>query len=123
MNEKDRERALRFGAYIKSLRQAQGKSQQEVATKCGYTSRAAISSLEKGKNDLAFDKLPLLAQALGVDPVDLFSVYADDEAETAETQPQIEAIKGMLYDLSPVQLQQVAAIVKVMRDQDKGGAV
>lgn len=120
MNEKDKERAQRFGAYIRALREAQGKSQQEVATACGYTSRAAISSVEKGKNDIAFDRLPLLAHSLGVEPKELFEVYANDKATDTERRAQVETIRQALNTLTPEQLQQVAAIVRVMIAQNGG---
>lgn len=36
MTEQEKERARRFGAYIRQLRVARGMTQQELATKCGY---------------------------------------------------------------------------------------
>ena len=122
MTDKERERAQRFGAYIKSLRMARGMTQQELADKCGYSHRATVSAVEKGKNDIAFDKLPAVSAALGVDAKELFNAYDFERAGISPTAPQIEAIKSMLLDLTPSQLDQITAIVKVMRDQDKGGA-
>lgn len=119
MTEKDKERAQRFGAYVRALRIAHGMTQQALATRCGYTSRQAITRLEKGNNDIAFDRLPALADALGVSPGELFNAYDYERADASlETSPQIEAIKSMLTDLTPGQLEQVAAIIKVMRGQN-----
>ena len=123
MTEKDRERAQRFGAYIKALRTARGMTQQELSTKCGYSHRAAISQLEAGKNDIAFDRLPSLSSALGVEPQELLDVYAGTTGRGNENLARLEAVKSMLNDLTPSQLEQVAAIVKVMYSQNKGGAV
>ena len=123
MNELDRERAQRFGAYIRALRTARGMTQQEVADKCGYTARAAISQLEAGKNDIAFDRLPALSSALGVEPQELFEVYAGTTGKDNDNAVRLEAVKSMLNELTPLQLEQVAAIVKVMYSQNKGGAV
>lgn len=123
MTEKDRERAQRFGAYIKALRTARGMTQQELSTKCGYSHRAAISQLEAGKNDIAFDRLPSLSSALGVEPQELLDVYAGTTGRGNENLAHLEAVKSMLNDLTPSQLEQVAAIVKVMYSQNKGGAV
>lgn len=122
MTEKERERARRFGAYIKALRIAHGMTQDELARKCGYTHRATISGLEKGNYDIAFDRLPAMSAALGVEPQELFEAYAFDLESTGhENTEQIEAIKSMLKGLTPEQLQQVAAIIKVMRAQNDGG--
>lgn len=123
MTDKEKERAQRFGAYIRNLRIARGMTQQELADRCGYSHRATVSAVEKGKNDIAFDKLPALSAALGVDAKELFNAYDFERAGTTATAPQIDAIKSMLTDLTPSQLDQVTAIVKVMHDQNKGGAV
>lgn len=121
MTDKEKERARRFGAYIKELRTARGMTQDELAKKCGYSNRAAISSVEKGKNDIALDRVPAFADALGVTPSQLFNAYDYERADASlETSPQIEAIKSMLTELTPSQLEQVTAIVKVMRDQNGG---
>ena len=121
MTEQDKKRALRFGAYIKALRTARGMTQQELSTKCGYSHRAAISQLEKGKNDIAFDKLPALSSALGVEPQELFEAYAGTTDKEKDNITQIDAVKSMLSGLTSEQLEQVAAIVRVMNAQNNGG--
>ena len=65
MNE---DRLLRFGSYIRLLREAEGLSQEELAKKSGFAGRAAISAIEKGKNNISIDKLPDLARALHTTP-------------------------------------------------------
>jgi len=52
---------IRFGAYIKKLREIEGLSQEELAKRSGFAGRAAISAIEKGKNNISIDKLPSLA--------------------------------------------------------------
>ena len=122
MTEQEKERARRFGAYIKALRLARGMTQDELAQKCGYTHRATISGLEKGKYDMAFDRLPAMSAALGVEAQELFEAYAYDLDSTGhENGEQIEAIKSMLNGLTSEQLQQVAAIIKVMHAQNEEG--
>lgn len=122
MNEKDKERAARFGAYIRALRLARGYTQAELGAKCGYTSRAAINQIEKGRNDIAFDRLPALSDALGVDPKTLFDVYANGDASAtdADKLATLETIRALLADLTAEQLAQVLAIVKVMHEQNTG---
>lgn len=123
MNEQDKDRARRFGAFIKELRTARGMTQSELSEAVGYSHRAAVSQLEKGKNDIAFDKLPALSAALGIEPHELFEVYAGTTGKDTNSLAQLEAVKGMLADLTPSQLEQVAAIVRVMQAQNKGGVL
>lgn len=122
MNKKDKERAARFGAYIRALRLARGLTQAELGAKCGYTSRAAINRIEKGLNDIAFDRLPALSDALGVEPTALFDAYtnAPETGTDADKLATLETIRACLADLTPEQLAQVLAIVKVMQTQNEG---
>ena len=62
------ERLQRFGAYIRLLRESEGMSQEELAKKSGFAGRAAISAIEKGKNNISIEKLPDLAKALHTTP-------------------------------------------------------
>ena len=121
MTEKDKECAQRLGAYIRALRIARGMTQEELSAAVGYTHRAAVSQLENGKNDIAFDKLPALSAALGVEPTELFEAYAGTTKDNQDN-AQLEAVKGMLSGLTPAQLEQITAILKVMHAQNKGGA-
>lgn len=123
MTEQDKERARRFGEYIRALRKARGLTQDELSKALGYTHRAAVSQLEKGKNDIAFDRLPALSAALGVEPQELLTAYAGTTDKDTNNLAQIEAVKGMLKDLTPAQLDQITAIIRVMQDQNKGGVL
>ena len=63
-----------FGEYVRYLRQKKGWSQEELATKCGYTSgtrKSTIHKIEAGKSDLSASKIKTLASVLGVSPADL----------------------------------------------------
>lgn len=57
-----------MGLRIKYKRTEAGLSQQELADKCGFQTRSAISMVESGKRDITRDKIILIAQALGVSP-------------------------------------------------------
>lgn len=74
MNE---ERLKRFGAYIRLLREAEGMSQEELAKKSGFAGRAAISALEKGKNNISIERLPDLAIALHTTPGKLLDAVVE----------------------------------------------
>lgn len=63
-----------FGRYVKYLRQQKGWSQEELATKCGYTSdsrKTTINKIEAGKSDLPASKIRTLASVFGIAPSDL----------------------------------------------------
>lgn len=48
---------------IKRLRIEKEMSQEELALKCGYTSRSTINKIEKGERNITGDKIQAIAQA------------------------------------------------------------
>ena len=86
----DNDRLIKFGDYIKALREAEGLSQEELAIKSGFAGRAAISAIEKGKNYISIEKLPELAFALNTTPGNLINVLAEvkEESLTAGLTPE-----------------------------------
>lgn len=56
----------KVGANIKHYRQLKGMSQEELALKSGYGSRATLSIVESGGRDIPNSKLKAIADALGV---------------------------------------------------------
>lgn len=64
----------RLGEYIRLLREAEGMTQEELAKKSGFAGRAAVSAIEKGKNNISIDKLPDLAVSLHTTPGKLMDV-------------------------------------------------
>lgn len=74
-------RLKKLGDYIKSLRQLQEMSQETLAKKSGFAGRAAISAIEKGKNNISIDKLPDLAFALHTTPGSLMDILCESEDE------------------------------------------
>lgn len=70
----EEEKLKTLGQYIKMLRESAGLSQEELAKKSGFAGRAAISAIEKGKNNISVDKLPSLAFALNTTPGALMDV-------------------------------------------------
>ena len=73
----DEERLKRFGEYIKLLRESEGLSQEELAKRSGFAGRAAISAIEKGKNNISIERLPDLAKALHTTPGKLMDVIVE----------------------------------------------
>lgn len=62
---------------IKRLREEKGMSQDELATKTGYTNRSSIAKIEKGEVDLSRNKIIAFANALGVEPIVLMGWEPD----------------------------------------------
>ena len=77
----DDDRLKRLGEYIKLLRESEGMSQEELAIKSGFSGRAAISAIEKGKTNISVDRLQDLAISLHTTPGKLMDILA----ETSET--------------------------------------
>lgn len=71
----------RLGNYIRLLRESEGMTQEELAVKSGFAGRAAISAIEKGKNNISVDRLPNLAVALHTTPGKLMDVLAEVSGE------------------------------------------
>ena len=57
-----------IGKRIKERREELKMSQDELAAKAGYTSRSAISRIEKGENDLTQSKIVKFAKILNTTP-------------------------------------------------------
>lgn len=60
-----------FGRRVRSLREARGYSQEELAARSNLH-RTYISSLERGQRNVGLDNVHALAAALGVRPAALF---------------------------------------------------
>ena len=63
-----------FGMKIKALRKSRGLTQQELASLLSYADKSMIAHIENGDNEMALDKIPLLARALKVDANDILGV-------------------------------------------------
>lgn len=58
---------ISFGKRVRSLREAKGVSQEELAEKAELD-RTYISSVERGKRNISLVNITLIAKALGVKP-------------------------------------------------------
>ena len=57
----------KIGNKVKKLRLSLRMSQEEFGKKLGYTSRSSINKIEKGINDISYDKLILLIKEYNID--------------------------------------------------------
>lgn len=113
----DNEKLRRFGAYIKLLREAEGLSQEELAKKSGFSGRAAISAIEKGKNNISVERLPDLAKALHTTPGNLMDVLVEDEVKLDyRTDYLVKTNKTALLieTLTPAEQDQVDTYIKFL---------
>lgn len=72
----DREHRELFGEAIRRVRLARGLSQEELAHLSGID-RSYMGRIERGEQALSIDKIWHIADALGRDPADLFSISLD----------------------------------------------
>ena len=79
---------MKIGERIKLKREELGMSQDELATKCGYTSRFIISKIENGKSDIVTSKIKLFADALGVSPDWFFYGDSNIQSFVADLTPE-----------------------------------
>jgi len=61
-----------FGRRVRVLRVARGMSQEDLAEAAGVH-RTYVSSLERGLRNVGLDNVYALADALGVEPSELFT--------------------------------------------------
>lgn len=62
----------KLGERIKEIRIQKGLTQSFVAKELGYKSPSMLSEIESGKKGIDAEKIPLLANILGVDINDIF---------------------------------------------------
>jgi transcriptional regulator with XRE-family HTH domain len=62
-----------IGKNIKSIRERNGKTQQEIADMCDFE-KSTISRIEAGRTNLTIKNLYKLSTALGVKIVDLVDI-------------------------------------------------
>lgn len=70
---------LKLYENIKTLRKAAKLTQEELASRTGYTDRSSIARIERGEIDLPQSKIKQFAAALGVTPGHLMGWEAEPE--------------------------------------------
>lgn len=71
----------KLGEKIKEIRLKNGLSQEAFAKELGYNSRSTINKIEKGINDISFDKLMLLLKKYKISMNELFDSDDNDKFE------------------------------------------
>ena len=62
----------KLGEKIKEIRLKEGLSQEAFAKELGYNSRSTINKIEKGINEISYDKLMLLVEKYELEVDELF---------------------------------------------------
>lgn len=108
----EEERLKSLGQYIRMLRETAGLSQEELAKKSGFAGRAAISAIEKGKNNISVDKLPALAFALNTTPGALMDMLV--QVETTD----VSLLTKGLNEESLVKLRSYAEYLRATQEKN-----
>lgn len=96
MDDMDKKKyLLQIGNKIKDLRLQADISQDELAKRCGYTSRSAINKIEMGINDIPQSKVKAIADALNVSVND---ILCWEEIENEQEKKQSIADLDILLD-------------------------
>lgn len=133
MNENDVNELVEFGKRVAELRAMRGMTLQDLADKCGYTSRSSVKKIESGKVNVPTQKVKAIADALGVSPLVLMGREEMPEAdsyyineETAQIAQQIyedkelRALFDAARDADPEALQAAQAMLKVLKRKERG---
>ena len=74
----------KLGDKIKEIRIKNNMTQEDFANIMGYTDKSSIAKIEKGVNDMAFDKLEFLINKFELDIDDLFNNLDNKEEDRTE---------------------------------------
>ena len=83
----------KLGEKIKEIRLEQGMSQEEFAKELGYTSKSTVNKIEKGVNDISYDKLELLIQKFDLEVNELFDNLAKDMGDKVISEDRTERVE------------------------------
>ncbi|PGB22013.1 transcriptional regulator [Bacillus toyonensis] len=86
---------MTFGNRVRDIRKQKNITQEKLAKKLDFSHASAISFIENGKRRLDAEKIPTLANALGVSINELFFAQNVVEMTTNETEEkENESIKS-----------------------------
>ena len=83
----------KLGEKIREIRLENGMSQEEFAKELGYTSKSTINKIEKGVNDMSYDKLELLIQKFDLEVNELFDNLAKDMGTKMISEDRTERVE------------------------------
>lgn len=79
---------MTFGSRVRDIRKQKNITQEKLAKKLDFSHASAISFIENGKRRLDAEKIPTLANALGVSIDELFFTQKVVEMTTEEVEEE-----------------------------------
>lgn len=101
-----------IGNKIRLLRESKGMTQEELAHKVGYKSRASINKIEL-QRDIPLKKLAPIAAALGISPSELAG-WEKEEKTVPKYVPGTVEIIDLYSRISPEQREIVLNLLRSM---------
>lgn len=113
-----------MGLRIKALREDRGWTQDELAARLGYKSRASVNKIELGKRNLTQSKIYAVAQVFGVSP--LYILGMSDPLDEADPEVIAQILTDPMMTVHVVRLHQlkydhrclVFDIIDLLHDRD-----
>lgn len=108
-----------IGDRIRNRRKELNLSQDELATRLGYKSKASINKLELGQRNLTQTKIKAIADALETTPAYIMGWEDNKMPAVSDSGHSPEALKfaEQFSDLSPDEWQQVAQYADFLRSR------
>lgn len=114
---------INFGLKLKLLRERAGMTQDELASKLGYSGSSSIAKIESGAAGIPHWKLAKFAYVLGCKETDLISPEDNPIVQGAleiaqkeeEEKKQFESLQNILAMLSKMDAKQLVKVEKVIR--------
>jgi transcriptional regulator with XRE-family HTH domain len=107
--------ATPFAVYLARLIEMSPKTQRQIATEIGYPKANIITMFKQGTTKVPYEKIPALAEALDVDPVEMLRRAMREYAP--ET---LEAIEDAIGD---VLTENERRVIRILRESCPGGVV
>lgn len=106
---------MTIGQRIKSRREQLNMSQDELAKKCGYSSRSTINKIELDQRNLPQPKVVAMATALGVHVGYLFGITdGENSTEASDFSLKRQKIMDMIKEIPEEHLDWVHSLLRVI---------
>lgn len=108
-----------IGERIRAARLARGMSQEELASKVGYSGRSSINKIEMGKSFPNQKYVTALASALGVSASWLLGIEDNDKTGVLERafneRPEMRMLFSVAEDCTTEEIEQAIKIIEALK--------
>lgn len=107
-----------FGENLRRIRISRGITQEELASKLGYTNRSSINKIEVGRSDMPRSKIEEAAKVLNVSPLELFKNEPLEENTVLEeiVDEQLKALEISYEKLNEANKVRLATYLQALLD-------